>query len=153
MARAFFVLAVVLGGIAIGGTPEASANEVSDAHRASAAIDLIERAGSRLASNATSTEPSTIGAFGDVVATEAALEYFIGHAGSLLKGDVSGDLQALANALEELKALKDAKAAFLGKLGPDAQDRAFARAAAAGEQTVETARHIRTTLGCLDCEI
>jgi hypothetical protein len=86
------------------------------------------------------------------VATEASLEYFITHAGQLLKGDLADDLVRLTDVLEELKVLKDAKVDFLGRNGHEAQVSAFARARSVGEGAVGTAQHLRASLGCVVCE-
>lgn len=156
MVRSSLVLAVILLGILLQGTRTAAATEVSDYRRASAAIDMLQRSGTRLGSAASDGLASPSRASGEVyaqvVVTEGSLEFLISHASQLIKGDVDADLQRLGTMLEELKALKKAKADLLGQNGYEAQTQAFTRASAVGEGVVETAGHLRALLGCLVCD-
>lgn len=156
MSRAL-VLTLILIGIVLQGTRSAAATSVSDYHRASAAIDALDRAGARLSSAAAdglaSPRRAALDVYGQIVVTEASLEYFISKAAQLVNGDISNDLQQLSRDLEELKALKRAKADLLGQNGGEAQSTAFTRALAVGDAVVETADHLRASRGCLVCDV
>lgn len=156
MVRLTVVLAAIVLGSALQGEQHAAATELSDYRQTSAAINVIERSGTRLAAVAAAQSPESrqdsASVYAGVVVTEASLDFFIGHAGHLVTGDHAEDLQSLSRLLEELKALKDAKADLLGTNGDEAQRRAFTRARSAGEEMVQTARHLRSAIGCLDCD-
>jgi hypothetical protein len=153
MARALLVVTAFLIGLALQDTGSANAIGVSDYRRTGAAIDQVERSGLRLGLIATeqlaTPREGARQVYAQVVVTDTSLEFLIGVSGKLVSGDLTRDLEQLAQALDELKAQK---AALLGQLGDEARTEALTRAHATSVRVVDIARHMRTVLDCLDCD-